>query len=101
MAPAKSGLAPPSGKPRKGARASETHRAPEHVGGELGEPGELAAAARQHDVLGGLGGMTACREPPAHQVENLLDARADDDGELGLGDLVHAAPLLARPRSGR
>ena len=52
------------------------------------ETRELAAATGQHQMLGDLGGETAGREPVTHQVEDLLDARPDHAGELGLGDLI-------------
>ena len=43
----------------------------------------------------------AIRTAPPHQIEDLLDARADDDGKLRLGDLVHHAALaLADARKG-
>src|SRR4029077_20363757 len=38
----------------QGARAPEAHRAAKHVGGKLGETGELAAPAGQHQGLRGL-----------------------------------------------
>ena len=35
-------------------------------------------------------------KPPPHQIENFLDARTDDDGELRLGDLVQASAAACR-----
>src|SRR6478752_3024178 len=81
------------GQSVQGARPPKAYRTSKHVRGKLGKPGQLAATAGQHDGLHGLRGMRASGKPPPHQVEDLLDARPDDHGELGLGDLIHEPAL--------
>src|SRR5262245_50276359 len=74
----------------QGARAAQANRPSEHIRREFRQTRELACAAGQHEMLGDFRGNAACGKPPAQKIERLLDARANDAGELRLGNLVQA-----------
>ena len=67
----------------------------------LGEPGQLARAAGQHDALPDLLGEAGLREHVARHLQRLLDARPDDAGQRRARHGVRMIALVLADRRDR
>src|SRR5579864_6988981 len=82
------------GQPGDAERPSAAHRPAENAGGELGQSVELTGAAGKNDASARLAGEQRNREPVAHHLQDLLDARLDDVSERGAGYELRLLALI-------
>ena len=68
---------------------------------ELGQAGQLAGAAGQHQPAAGVDAVAGRLQPVARQFEDLLDPRADDAHQLRLAAGGSDGPCRRRPAERR
>jgi len=87
------------GQPRKPQRPADTHRTLQDARREIGDAGELTAAAGQNDSPPRLRRERRSDETVAHHFQNFFDARLDDARERRTrNELRRLALVIAEPK---